>query len=139
MSSSVMSSQSVILTTAMAVSGALIFLSLARIKSLPITLHNSASHTFNNNNPSSRLRSCLASDDKKEKKKKKKRVKFADNVKDHIPKSEIKIAKFSSDKKMKRVEILKSEKFLRVSQMPSNRAALYHGILRDRVHRIECY
>lgn len=124
MASSVISSPSVILTTAMAVSGAFIFLSLCRIKNLPITHHNSDSP----------LRSCLSSDDKRREKKKKK-VKFADNVKDQKNEFTTMISK----KKKKKIQIYEGEKLNpEFHQMPANRAALYHGILRDRVHRIEC-
>ncbi|CAO2815264.1 unnamed protein product [Amaranthus hypochondriacus] len=124
MASSVISSPSVILTTAMAVSGAFIFLSLCRTKNLPITHHNSDSP----------LRSCLSSDDKRREKKKKK-VKFADNVKDQKNEFTTMISK----KKKKKIQIYEGEKLNPENhQMPANRAALYHGILRDRVHRIEC-
>lgn len=69
----------------------------------------------------------------------KKRVKFADNVKD-------KKCDFTNiitpvnEKKMKKVEIFEDDKkkIPEFRRMPANRAALYHGILKDRVHRVEC-
>ncbi|XP_021731842.1 uncharacterized protein LOC110698659 [Chenopodium quinoa] len=130
MTSSVITSQSVILTTAMAVSGAVILLSLNRIRNLPTTHQNSSSNSQTYLPPPC-LRSCLSSDDKK-KKKKKKRVKFAENVKDH--KSEL--TKMINGKKEKKVEIFIDDKIPEFRRMPANRAALYQGILRDRVHRI---
>ncbi|XP_074278930.1 uncharacterized protein LOC141602668 [Silene latifolia] len=123
MSSSVLSSQSVIITTAMAVSGAVILLSLCRIKNLPSSIQQTS--------PS--LRSCLSSERLKgeNKNKKKKRVKFAENVKED--KSETNYA----NKKKKNKEEVKSRKVSKFREMPANQAALYHGILRDRVHRVE--
>ncbi|KAL2928353.1 5-methyltetrahydropteroyltriglutamate--homocysteine methyltransferase [Bienertia sinuspersici] len=129
MTSPVLSSQNVILTTAMAVSGAVIYLSLCRIKTLPNTHQNSVSHSPDHL-PSSSLRSCLSSDDKRgEKRKKNKRVKFADNVKEE--KTEFNVEK--KEKKFQKYEVEKVPEFRR---MPANRAALYQGILRDRVNRI---
>ncbi|KNA19326.1 hypothetical protein SOVF_062590 [Spinacia oleracea] len=132
MTSSVMSSQSVILTTAMAVSGAVIFLSLTCMRNLPINHQNSDSKQ-QTHLPNSCLRSCLSSDDKN-KKRKNKRVKFADNVKDH--KSEL--TRIISGKKEKKVEIIDDKKIPEIRRMPANRAALYQGILRDRVHQVKC-
>ncbi|KAL9244679.1 hypothetical protein vseg_018434 [Gypsophila vaccaria] len=115
MNCSVMSSQNVIITTAMAISGAVIFYSLYHIKNLP----SSQNLPINQNLP---LPSCLSSgeltQDSKKKKKKIKRVKFAENVSEK-----------KDEKKKKRCEI--SGRI-----MPANRAALYHGILRDRPHRV---
>lgn len=134
MTSSVMSSQNVILTTAMAVSGAVILLSLSRIRILPTTTtHQNSVSQSQKQLPMSSLRSCLSTDDKK-KKNKKKKVKFADNVKDK--KSEL--TKIISMKKEKQYENVQNQKIPEFQRMPANRAALYHGILRDRVHRIQC-
>ena len=73
--------------------------------------------------------------DSSSKPKKKKKVKFADNVKDQKNEFTTMISK----KKKKKIQIYEGEKLNpEFHQMPANRAALYHGILRDRVHRIEC-
>ncbi|KAH9610621.1 hypothetical protein KSS87_002181, partial [Heliosperma pusillum] len=124
MSSSVLSSQSMIITTAMAVSGAVILLSLCRIKNLPSIQPNSPS-----------LRSCLSSERLKaeNKNKKKKRVKFAESVNDE--KSD---TNYTKKKKKDEEEVVKSTKVSKFREiMPANRAALYRGILRDRIHRVE--
>ncbi|KAL9238600.1 hypothetical protein vseg_012998 [Gypsophila vaccaria] len=124
MSSLVLSSQSVIITTAMAVSGAVILLSLCKIKNLPSIHHLPVTRNLPN---SSSLRSCLSSGKLKgnSKNKKKKRVKFAEDVK-----------KNDSSNKF----VIRTKKVSECCEkMPANRAALYHGILRDRVYRIESY
>ncbi|KAK9690382.1 hypothetical protein RND81_09G123700 [Saponaria officinalis] len=125
MSCSVLSSQSVIITTAMAVSGVVILLSLCKIKNLP-TIQQLP---FNQN--SSSLRSCLSSGKLKgnNSKRKKKKVKFAEDVKEEI----IEVKKKKNDK------IIRTKKMSEFCNMPANRAALYHGILRDRLHRVESY
>ncbi|KAK9282309.1 hypothetical protein L1049_005223 [Liquidambar formosana] len=129
--SSILSPQAVVLGTAMAVSGAVIFLALSRQKSYP-----SAQFSRNHNSHPTKqgLRSCLSSDDKK-RERKKKRVHFAENVKDPSGNSE----EF-------RKEHRRSVKFggscraeiPGIPEVPENRIALYNGILRDRVRRMEC-
>ncbi|TYI72189.1 hypothetical protein E1A91_D07G043300v1 [Gossypium mustelinum] len=93
---SMLSSQGMVLATAMAVSGTVILLAFRYQKSFPLP------------HPSQQvLRSCISSGKKREKKKKKK-VHFAEDVME--PRGD----------------------GLQGGEMPANRVALYHGILRDR-------
>ncbi|GMI92800.1 hypothetical protein like AT1G52565 [Hibiscus trionum] len=127
-----LSSQGMVLATAMAVSGTVILLALRLQKSLDQI-----------SQPSQQvLRSCISSEEKKrEVKKKKKKVHFAEDVKE--PRSDG--AEFRKQLK-NRVRINNSAasamksapKFRKFRAgkdrgMPANRAALYNGILRDRV------
>ncbi|GAB4842074.1 hypothetical protein Ancab_012034 [Ancistrocladus abbreviatus] len=128
--SSVLKSQTMILAAAMAVSGTVILLSLCRQKI-------STSFTQNQNAHSSKqppLRSCLSSDGKR-KDKKKKRVQFAEDVKETS--SETEAFKKQGRKAMKMRKSCR-EQIKGIRGMPPNRIALYNGILRDRLHRIEC-
>ncbi|KAA8541911.1 hypothetical protein F0562_023063 [Nyssa sinensis] len=129
--SSILSSQGVVLATAMAVSGTLLFLTLRREKNFPQTQFSG--------NPDSQPtkqtpRSCLYSDEKK-RERKKKRVKFADSVKDQTGNGE----EFRKERK-KSWEIHTScrREVSKIDGMPANRVALYNGILRERVQRTEC-
>ncbi|GFZ04079.1 hypothetical protein Acr_16g0007030 [Actinidia rufa] len=124
--SSILSSPGVVLATAMAISGA-IFLALRREKNFPPT-------QFPGNQDSQRTEqiprsSCLSSDGNK-RERKKKRVQFAESVKDRSGNGEEyrKEHKKSTNSRSCRGQI---------RQMPANRVALYSGILRDRVQRIE--
>ncbi|KAJ9179043.1 hypothetical protein P3X46_010871 [Hevea brasiliensis] len=76
-----LSSQAVVLATAMVVSSSVVFLAFSKHKTFPEFFKNQDSQSSAQN-----LRSCLCSEGKKrdrnKKKKKKKRVKFAENVKD---------------------------------------------------------
>ncbi|KAK9677200.1 hypothetical protein RND81_11G127400 [Saponaria officinalis] len=132
MTCSVLSSQSMMITTAMAISGAVIFFSFYQIKNLPSIQklpfnQNSSSHSPD----SSHLRSCLSSEKLTGgSKKKKKRVKFADNVDE-------KWVDKNGEKKKNEGFFNREKKRTKFCGMPANRAALYHGILRDRVHRVE--
>lgn len=131
-----MSSQSVILTTAMAVSGAVIYLSLSGIRNFPSTHQLSTLHKHKHklSNPhsspsSSSLRSCLSSGGRKREKNKKKRVKFSDHVN---------VQTFEIDNHREiNEELSKTKQISESSRMPANQAALYHGILRDRLHRVQ--
>ncbi|OVA07793.1 hypothetical protein BVC80_8641g11 [Macleaya cordata] len=129
--SSIMNSQSLALATAMAISGSLILVALCRQKSL------STGGVFvdqdSKSNPQT-LRSCMSSD-KKRREKKKKKVHFADDVVDQDGNGLESRKKFS--KSLRYNQACKSEG-RGVSSMPTNRTALYHGILRDRVHRMAC-
>ncbi|OAY36868.1 uncharacterized protein LOC110626955 [Manihot esculenta] len=121
-----LNSQSVILATAMVVSSTVLFLAFSKHK----TSRNQESQS-----PVQNLRSCLCSEGKKrdsKKKKKKKRVKFAENVKDTKGNGE----EYRREKK-KENSITRSDRICR-NEIPPNRIALYNGILRDRLHRMEC-
>ncbi|XP_016173991.1 uncharacterized protein LOC107616553 [Arachis ipaensis] len=118
-------SQGIVFTTAMVLSSTVLYLAFSRHK-----IHH---HSPQSNNQI--LRSCLSSEEKKRErklsKKKKKRVQFAENVKERIGKSE------EEQRKQNRVSS-RSSNCRNVREMPANRIALYNGILRDRVHRMEC-
>ncbi|XP_050233964.1 uncharacterized protein LOC126682354 [Mercurialis annua] len=111
----IIASQGVVLATAMLVSTTVLFLAFSKDKS---------------SSSSSTLRSCLliSEEKKKEKKKMKKRVKFAENVKETKGRGE-------EYRRQKKEE--ENSRICR-NEIPANRIALYNGILRDRVHRMEC-
>ncbi|KAL8094628.1 hypothetical protein AgCh_036243 [Apium graveolens] len=109
--SSILNSSSVVLATAMAVSGTVIVLALRLQK---LTSVNSPSLP----------RSCISSDEKKKERKKKKKVHFAKDVVDPIG---------NSEEFRKKLLLRNCKPASPVKQMPSNRTALYAGILRDRV------
>ncbi|XVF24795.1 hypothetical protein REPUB_Repub13aG0158400 [Reevesia pubescens] len=124
-------SQGLVLATAMVVSSTVIFLTFSRQKSL--------------SPPKQTLRSCLSSEGKK-KDKKKKKVKFAENVKETSGNGE----EYRKEQHKKLIAAAtrttttaaagrsrKVDGFCR-SEIPANRIALYNGILRDRVHKVEC-
>ncbi|KAL9242438.1 hypothetical protein vseg_016433 [Gypsophila vaccaria] len=137
---SMLSSQGVVLATAMAaVSGTVIILALKLQKSCHIT-HVPV------------LRPCLSSGERKGEKKKKK-VRFAKDVVDTTGDNELFRRQFNSniinnninntDSKTTTTDNNnnKSKKSgeRRNKGMPANRLALYNGILRDRViHRVTC-
>ncbi|XWS16445.1 hypothetical protein CRYUN_Cryun34aG0088100 [Craigia yunnanensis] len=117
-------SQGLVLATAMVVSSTVIFLTFSRQKNL--------------SPPKQTLRSCLSSERKKRDKKKKKKVQFAENVKETSGNGE----EYRKEQKKKLIAATagrsrKIDRFCR-NEMPANRIALYNGILRDRVHKIEC-
>ena len=129
MSSVLGSSQSlVIATTAMVVSSTVLFLTFSR------------KNSQENSHPTKPiLRSCLCSDKRMEKnknknKKKQKRVQFADDVKE--PKSNG--DEFRKRYNNKNLIDCRRQNEAVVNGMPANRIALYNGILRDRVNRMEC-
>ncbi|XVF26587.1 hypothetical protein REPUB_Repub14bG0030600 [Reevesia pubescens] len=123
--SSAICSQGLVLATAMVVSSTVIFLTFSRQKTLLPP----------NKQP---LRSCLSSEGKKRDKKKKK-VQFAENVKetsgngDEYRKEQHRKLVAATETEGKR----KVDRFFR-NEMPANRIALYNGILRDRVHKMQC-
>ncbi|EOY25799.1 hypothetical protein QUC31_011785 [Theobroma cacao] len=116
-------SQGLVLATAMVVSSTVIFLTFSRQKTLPPSKQT--------------LRSCLSSEGKRRGRKKKK-VQFAENVKDTSGNGE----EYRKEQNKKLIAATagrsrKVDRFCR-NEMPENRIALYNGILRDRVHRMEC-
>ncbi|XP_050383115.1 uncharacterized protein LOC126799896 [Argentina anserina] len=117
--SSVLSSQGLVLATAMAISSTLVFLAFSRKQTLP------EPQIATNQTPT--LRSCLSSGDKKRDRKKKK-VRFAENVEE----KKILERVMESSSSSKRVE-----RSCR-NQIPENQVALYNGIRRDRVQRLAC-
>ncbi|KAH7866358.1 hypothetical protein Vadar_019328 [Vaccinium darrowii] len=130
--SSILNSPGLVLATAMAVSGAVVFLALRREKNFPPT-HFPATQDSPPTKPI--LRSCLCSDGKKrERKKKKKRVQFADNVKDQTGDGE----EYRKQHKNSTGPVIQRNCRGQIDGIPANRVALYSGILRDRVHRLEC-
>ncbi|XVE52202.1 hypothetical protein DITRI_Ditri02bG0104000 [Diplodiscus trichospermus] len=121
--SSGLCSQGLVLATAMVVSSTVIFLTFSRQKTL--------------SSPKQTPRSCLSSEGKK-KDKKKKKVKFAENVKETSGNGE----QYRKEHNKKSIaetagRSRKVDGFCR-NEMPANRIALYNGILRDRVHKMEC-
>ncbi|XP_057967480.1 uncharacterized protein LOC131157388 [Malania oleifera] len=134
--SSILSSQGVVLATAMAVSGTVILLALRRQKiQFPIGQISGE--------PQRVPRSCISSGGKK----KKKKVHFAEDVVDpsgdseefrkrHILSTGFSSPSSSSSSSSSSNELRKSRN-AKIRGMPANRAALYNGILRDRgVHRL---
>ncbi|XP_021298302.1 uncharacterized protein LOC110427181 [Herrania umbratica] len=117
-------SQGLVLATAMVVSSTVIFLTFSRQKTLPPSKQT--------------LRSCLSSEGKKRDRKKKKKVQFAENVKDTSGNGE----GYRKEQNKKLIAATggrsrKVDRFCR-NEMSENRIALYNGILRDRVHKMEC-
>ncbi|XP_022889712.1 uncharacterized protein LOC111405175 [Olea europaea var. sylvestris] len=126
-----LSSQGLVLATAMAVSaGTIIVFDLLREKYFPST-------QFPRTHPQKQLlKSCLSSGSKNRQKKKKKKVQFAGDVKDSIGDSEVYRKKHRNHREFVRstscgTEILESQ------GMPANHVALYSGILKNRVQRME--
>ncbi|WOL09227.1 hypothetical protein Cni_G17980 [Canna indica] len=125
-SSSLMTSHGVALATAVAVSGTMILLALCRPKPPVLDDPNSAAPSWCPQLP----RSCISSSEERKKlknekkKKKKKRVQFAAEV--------VEFAVTSCNEAAATVETHEEER-RPARRMPANRAALYNGILRDRV------
>ncbi|XP_041001778.1 uncharacterized protein LOC121247505 [Juglans microcarpa x Juglans regia] len=127
-------SQGLVLATAMVISSTALFLAYCRQKSFTPT---QLSDTQNSQQPEMQvvLRSCLYSDEKRRDKKKKKKVQFAENAKDPSGNGE----EYRKEH-MKRSEVdmgCRSE-LRRMSGMPENRVALYNGILKERVQKMQC-
>ncbi|KAL2332464.1 hypothetical protein Fmac_020045 [Flemingia macrophylla] len=113
-------SQGLVLTTAILLSTTLLYVAFSR--------YNKTTPSFQTHHPHKpALRSCLYSEEKKRERKKKKKVKFAENVKGG-----------EEGKEQKRVSSNCRHETSASSGMQANRIALYNGILRDRVHRMEC-
>ncbi|KDP37091.1 hypothetical protein JCGZ_06147 [Jatropha curcas] len=114
-----LSSQGLVLATAMVVSSTVLFLAFTKQKT---DLQPQTSKNLDSQSPTQSLRSCLLS---------------SENVKDTKRNGE--------DYRRKKGKENSTTKFDRICrneipgiEMPANRIALYNGILRDRVHRIEC-
>ncbi|EYU23013.1 hypothetical protein ABFS82_11G044900 [Erythranthe guttata] len=137
---SILSSQGVVLATAVAVSGATVILLAIRLQKSPPSTH----HHFPLLPPPSRG-GAISSDEKmkkeKKNKKKKKRVHFAEDVVDPVGNSD-EYRKLHSNKylnlnlNLNKLPLLKKNG--KIEEMPANRMALYNGILRDRrsLHRV---
>ncbi|KAJ4826400.1 hypothetical protein Tsubulata_044558 [Turnera subulata] len=138
------SMQGIVFATAMVVSTTVLFLAFSKQK--PLDHHQPMSEMQDSQSPSQTLRSCLCSEEKR-RKKKKKRVQFAENVKDTKGNGE----EYRREKEHSMLLNRRDEnssttrkdgdcrnQFRGIDKMPANRVALYSGILRDRVHRIEC-
>ncbi|XWS27008.1 hypothetical protein CRYUN_Cryun26dG0079100 [Craigia yunnanensis] len=131
---SILSTQGVVLATAMAVSGTVILLAFRLQKSFPLDQIPQPSQQV--------LRSCISSEGKKREKKKKKKVHFAEDVMDprgdgeefrRQVKNPVRIGSNNSP-----AALNSSPKFKKIGGgkdrgMPANRVALYNGILKDRV------
>ncbi|GFP88973.1 hypothetical protein PHJA_001041000 [Phtheirospermum japonicum] len=136
-----LTSQGLVLATAMAVSAGTIFLfDHLREKYFPHTPQVSGNQVFPLAGNQVLLKSCLSSGRKKrekeEKKNKKKRVQFANDVKDSNGDGEL----YRKTHRKKCAEIQKKScgnEIIEIRKMPQNRAVLYSGILRDRVQRME--
>ncbi|KAL5769002.1 hypothetical protein ACOSP7_015560 [Xanthoceras sorbifolium] len=140
--SSMLSSQGVVLATAMAVSGTVILLALRLQKSSQTTQYSI--DQIPRESAEQVLRSCISSDEnKREKKKKKKRVHFAEDVVDPRGNGEefrrqhgsrkTSSSSSSSPSSSTSLNLSSPAQFKKSGGMPANRVALYNGILRDRV------
>ncbi|XP_041020181.1 uncharacterized protein LOC121261845 [Juglans microcarpa x Juglans regia] len=125
-------SQGLVLATAMAISSTALFLAYCRQKSFPPT---QISENQDPQHPAKQiLRSCLYSEEKK-KERKKKKVQFAEDVKDPSGNGD----KYRKEQtKPSKAEMGCRNEIRGVRGMPENRIALYNGILKDRVQRMQC-
>ncbi|KAG4197305.1 hypothetical protein CXB51_013451 [Gossypium anomalum] len=127
---SILSSQGVVLATAMAVSGTVILLAFRLQKSYLLDQISQPSQQA--------LRSCISSEGKKREEKKKKKVHFAEDVVDPRKDGEEFRKQLKNRVRINNSAALNSStKFKKFGGgkdrgMPANRVALYTGILRDR-------
>ncbi|CAJ1944546.1 unnamed protein product [Sphenostylis stenocarpa] len=123
---SMISAQGVAVATAMAVSGTVILLALRLQKSFPpphFAVHEIAP------SPPPVLRSCISNAGKKSKRKKIKRVHFAEDVVESC-----RDGQEFRNRNLRSKKVQKSfNQETKIGEMPTNRVALYNGILRDRV------
>ncbi|KAF2299667.1 hypothetical protein GH714_002289 [Hevea brasiliensis] len=118
-----LTSQGVVFATAMVVSSTVLFLAFSKQKNFPELFKNHDSQS-----PIQNLRSCLRS---------------SENVKDTKGngdeyRREKEKSLFANQEKEKSITRICRNEIPGTHGMPANRIALYNGILRDRVHRIEC-
>ncbi|XVE71453.1 hypothetical protein DITRI_Ditri10aG0151800 [Diplodiscus trichospermus] len=134
MASSILSSQGVVLATAMAVSGTVILLAFRLQKSFPFDHIPQPSQQS--------LRSCISSEGRNGEKKKKKKVHFAEDVMDprgdgeefrRKMKNTVRMGGNNSPSALNSAPKFKKSGGGKDRGMPANRVALYNGILRDRV------
>ncbi|XP_022948685.1 uncharacterized protein LOC111452283 isoform X1 [Cucurbita moschata] len=132
--SSILSSQGLVIATAMVVSSTALFLAFSKHHKITPTPSKSL------------LRSCLSSDDKKREKnknknkKKGKKVRFAEDVKE--PRGNGEEYRKEHDEKMAMAERRRRTTSTTTrsckNQTPANQLALYNGILKQRSQRIQC-
>ncbi|XP_054784655.1 uncharacterized protein LOC129291375 [Prosopis cineraria] len=131
-------SHGLVLTTAMLVSSTVLYLGFLRQKTFPLPNLHGISNSDSHHPKNKALRSCLCSEERKrEIKKKQKRVKFADNVKEDAGTETEKKDLRGKQRKKNRASSSCRYEIPEIREMPENRIALYNGILRDRVHRLE--
>ncbi|XP_022955913.1 uncharacterized protein LOC111457756 [Cucurbita moschata] len=123
--SSILTSQGLVIATAMVVSSTALFLAFSK------------HHKINPLPSKSLLSSCFSSDEKnkKKKKKKKKKVRFAEDVKE--PKGNGEEYRREHDERVAMAERRTSSSCCR-NEIPANRVALYNGILKQRSLRTQC-
>ncbi|KAG7018354.1 hypothetical protein SDJN02_20222 [Cucurbita argyrosperma subsp. argyrosperma] len=118
--SSILTSQGLVIATAMVVSSTALFLAFSK------------HHKINPLPSKSLLSSCFSSE---EEEKKKKKVRFAEDVKE--PKGNGEEYRREHDERVAMAERRTSSSCCR-NEIPANRVALYNGILKQRSLRTQC-
>ncbi|XP_075490930.1 uncharacterized protein LOC142529310 [Primulina tabacum] len=121
-----LTSQALVLATAMAASAGTIIIYNRLQEKYSVIPRNQDSHYVNGKQA---LKSCLSSGGKRRGGDRRKRVRFADDVKDSRGDS--------GDKFDKKVAEIKSSSCGKETRMSPNRVALYSGILKNRFQRME--
>ncbi|XP_022979503.1 uncharacterized protein LOC111479184 [Cucurbita maxima] len=124
--SSILTSQGLVIATAMVVSSTALFLAFSK------------HHKINPLPSKALLSSCFSSDKRKKKKKKKKKVRFAEDVKE--PKGNGEEYRREHDERVgmaERRRTTTSSSCCR-NEIPANRVALYNGMLKQRSLRTQC-